>query len=196
LQTEPAVQLLSYYDDALGFLENGMVEKVVDRHWSYELIVEATIASKAECVALIICCVGHDQGFTSYTEEHGQYNGHCYINVQVKRESTVVADTELITLRHADKNNQVYLCTLRRKHFLVKSLQFGDKICMYARSRWSGWAITVQEGALCVIHEGDEEHWDIAMNSKLLSRVQSKELAAKLGDLVMADHLHSSQVPD
>lgn len=170
-----------------------MSEKVFDRTWSYELIVETTIVSNAKCVALIICCVGHDQGFSSYSEEHGQYNSHCNISVEIKRGSRMVTDTQLFVFRHADDKNQVYICTLRRKHFLVESLQLGDKICVYARSRWAGWAITVLEGAVCVVH-GEDEQQVIAVNSELLSQSESKGLTAKLGELVLADHCHSSQV--
>jgi hypothetical protein len=34
----------------------------------------------------------------------------------------------------------------------VHALKHGDKICVYARSSFPGWAITVNQGAICVVY--------------------------------------------
>jgi hypothetical protein len=34
----------------------------------------------------------------------------------------------------------------------VHALKHGDKICVYARSSYRGWAITVNQGAICVVY--------------------------------------------
>jgi hypothetical protein len=34
----------------------------------------------------------------------------------------------------------------------VHALKHGDKICVYARSRYQRWAITVNQGAICVVY--------------------------------------------
>ncbi len=49
-------------------------------------------------------------------------------------------------------NDQVYFCTLRRQHPFVHALKHGDKICVYARSSYWGWAITVNQGAISVVY--------------------------------------------
>lgn len=194
-QKEPALQLISYYDNAIVYLSNGMERNLPPRGWSYELCMDTTISSEVECVAIIFCFVAHDQGWASYPrDDHGQYSSECFLEVRVRRDSMVVNHSRLFNLRCADNRDQVYLCTLRRMHSLVRSLKLGDKICVYARSSYPGWAITVQQGAICVVH-GENEQQVIAINSELLSRNQSKELAAKLGELLLQDVSYIGEVP-
>jgi len=193
LQKEPAQQLISYYDDSIGYLPNGMTGQVLAREWAHEFVAETTISSETECVAAIFCFVMHDQGWSSFAHDHGKYNSECYMDVWILRESTRVYQSRLFTLRHADGRNQVYLCTYRRRHPFVQSLKVGDKICVYGRSNFQGWKMTILEGAVCVVH-GENEHRVIAMNSKLLNKTQSTDLVAKLSDLVLVDNTCSSLV--
>ncbi|KAG0605802.1 hypothetical protein M758_9G088700 [Ceratodon purpureus] len=193
-EKEPAQQLISYYDDAIGYLPNGMTEKVLAREWSHEFLAETAISSEMECMAVIFCFVMHDQGWSDYPRDHGKYNSECYMDVWIMRENTRVYDSRLFTLRHADEHNQVYLCTFRRRHPFVQSLKLGDKICVCARSHFPGWKITVLEGAICVVH-GEKDHRVIAMNSKLLNKDQSAKLVDKLSNLVVVDHCSSSLRP-
>jgi hypothetical protein len=209
---EPTEQVISYYGEAIGYLPNGMAEKILDREWSYENALETTISSETKCSAVIFCFVMHDQGrivipedhgrdcfvmhdqeWSVFPEDQGQYKSACYLKVWIVREGSRVYDSVLTTSRHTDGRNQVYLCTFRRKHPFVQSLQFGDKICVYARAQYSEWKITVQEGAICVVY-GENEGQVIAMNSKMLSKDQSTDLVATLGTLVLADHFSSSLV--
>lgn len=191
LQRKPALQLISYYDDSIGYFPNGMARTFVNREWTFEVLISATIATKAECIALLVCVIAHDQGWAS--DQVDCANSHTGIEVQIMRQGKVVTETGLLTLRHADGRNQVYLWTLRREHPVVQSLQDGDKVCVCARSLYPGWKITVLEGAICTIHE-EEDHLILAVNSELLSRSHSQDLATKLGQLVLADNVYSSLV--
>ncbi|KAG0627724.1 hypothetical protein M758_2G223400 [Ceratodon purpureus] len=187
-EAEPAHQLISYYDDSIGYIPNGMTQKLIAREWSYEFAAETTILSETKCLAVIFCFVVHDQGFSDYPWGHGHYGGHCYMDVWIMREGMRLYDSRLFTVRHADEGNQVYLCTFRRKHPFVQILRVGDKICLYARSQYPGWKITVQEGAICVVHEDHEHQAAIATNSKPLIKGHSIDLVENFNNLVLVDH--------
>lgn len=183
----------------MGFLPNGMAQKIREvRIGATELVMDTTISSETKCVAMIICVVAHDQGWTSHPSEadpaeKGLYNSPCHLEARVMRDNIQVNYSILFRLKHADKRNQVYLLTLRGHNPLIQSLKFGDRVCVYAQTSWVGWKITVEEGAICVIH-GENDDQVAAVNSKLLSKTESKELGLKLGKLVLADNADPSLV--
>ncbi|CAM6061269.1 unnamed protein product [Sphagnum tenellum] len=76
----------------------------------------------------------------------------CSMEARIIRKNEEVFISHLFKLREADHDDQVYFCTLRRRHPFVQALKHGDKICVYARSRYQGWAITVNEAAICVVY--------------------------------------------
>ncbi|CAK9200065.1 unnamed protein product [Sphagnum troendelagicum] len=58
----------------------------------------------------------------------------------------------LFVLRHNDPTDQIYLCTLRRHHQFVESLQFGDEIHVYARFGDAQWAsIVIEKGSTIMV---------------------------------------------
>jgi hypothetical protein len=153
LQEEPALQLVSYYDDNLSFVNNGMGRKVIGKQDANEICMEATVTKPEECIAIIFSFVAHDQGWSLYDWNHGRYeHGWCSMEARIIRNNEEVFISHLFKLREADDNDQVYFCTLRRQHPFVHALKHGDKICVYARSNYPGWAITVNQGAICVVY--------------------------------------------
>jgi hypothetical protein len=153
LQEEPTLQLVSYYDDNLRFVNNGMGRKVIGKQYANEICMEATVTKPEECIAIIFSFVAHDQGWSDYAWNHGRYeHGWCSMEARIIRNNEEVFISHLFKLREADDNDQVYFCTLRRQHPFVHALKHGDKICVYARSRYQGWAITVNQGAICVVY--------------------------------------------
>jgi hypothetical protein len=137
LQEEPALQLVSYYDDNLSFVNNGMGRKVIGRKDANEICMEATVTKPEECIAIIFSFVAHDQGWSDYDWNHGRYeHGFCSMEARIIRNNKEVFISHLFKLREADDNDQVYFCTLRRQHPFVHALKHGDKICVYARSRY------------------------------------------------------------
>ncbi|CAM6061252.1 unnamed protein product [Sphagnum tenellum] len=152
-EEEPALQLVSYYDENLRFVNNGMGKEVIDEWDANEIRMEATVTKPEECIAIIFSFVAHDQGWSSYDWNHGRYEfGWCSMEARIIRNNEEVFISHLFKLREADDNDQVYFCTLRRQHPFVHALKHGDKICVYARSSYQGWAITVNQGAICVLY--------------------------------------------
>jgi hypothetical protein len=188
LQSEPEQQLISYYDDAFRFIADGLVQRVYAVEHCHKVCMEATVVGENECVAVVICCVAHDQGWSDFVWDHGHYRSECFLDAWIVRNGReILRSPNLITLKHADCRDQVYLCTLRRTHPLVKGLRHGDMIRVAARSDHPKWAIFVESGAICVVH-GDGEDQVISVNSRLLDVQQSREKRAELAGLVLADN--------
>ncbi len=82
----------------------------------------------------------------------------------------------------------MYLCTLRRLHPFVQALQHGDKICVYVRSSYPGWAITVEQGAVFAVHatkgELDHEKVHVVMNGGSETHPSNKSVNESLDDEV------------
>jgi len=197
LQKQPAEQVVSYYDSTLGFANNGMAVKVKSRN-GHELCMETTVTEHEECVAVIFSFVAHDQGCSDYAHEHGRYNSRSSMEARIIRNNEEIQICELFRLRHADKKDQVYLCTLRKLHPFVNALRHGDKIRVYAQSSYQGWTITVKEGAVCVLHvaPGELDHDEICVvvnggneaSSSVGANLSSKEVKAKLTTLQLVDN--------
>jgi hypothetical protein len=195
LQKQPAKQVVSYYDNTLGFANNGMAVKVKSKN-GHELRMETIVTEHKECSAVIFSFVAHDQGWSDYAQEHGRYNSQCSMEAHIIRDNEEIQTCELFRLRHADKKDQVYLCTLRKLHPFVNALQHGDKIRVYAKSSYQGWTITVKEGAVCVLHaprEMDHDEICVVVNggneaSSSVGANLSSEVKAKSATLQLVDN--------
>jgi len=197
LKKQPAEQVVSYYDSTLGFANNGMAVKVKSKN-GHELCMETTVTEHEECVAVIFSFVAHDQGWSNYAHEHGRYNSRSSMEARIIRNNEEIQTCELFRLRHADKKDQVYLCTLRKLHPFVNALRHGDKIRVYAQSSYQGWTITVKEGAVCVLYvaPGELDHDEICVvvnggneaSSSVGANLSSKEVKAKLTTLQLVDN--------
>ena len=155
----PSSQVVSYYDHAIGFVDNTMTRKICSVQDANELCVETRISSKESSVeAVVITVVAHDQGWSDFSHLHGLYNGNCNIEAGIVRSNgdVPVFTSQLLALRHADYRDQVYICTLRKSHPLVERLQDGDRICVFARSWYQEWRITVMKGSICVAYDKPE----------------------------------------
>ncbi len=91
----------------------------------------------------------------------------------------------LFFLRHDDHVDQIYLCTLRKHHQFVKSLQFGDQVHVYAQFGKAKWAsIVVDEVAIVMVH-GEDGHPTIVVNSIVLDNTMSQDLQTRLSKLTL-----------
>jgi len=200
LQEELALQLVSYYDDNLRFVNNDMGRKVFNKWDAWkcsinEICMEATVTKPEECIAIIFSFVAHDQGCSDYGWNHGRYEyGWCSMEARIIRNNEEVFISRLFKLREADKNDQVYFCTLRRQHPFVHALKHGDKIRVYARSSYAGWAITVNQGAICVVYSVLEEKHVVAngtIEGDSNEDVQSQGIKEKLTSSLLVDNPES-----
>jgi hypothetical protein len=76
----------------------------------------------------------------------------------------------------------------------VHALKHGDKICVYARSSYPRWAITVNQGAICVVYSVLGEiyvvaNWTIEGDSNV--DVQSQGTKEKLTSSLLVDNPES-----
>jgi hypothetical protein len=131
--------------------------------------------------AVVITVVAHDQGWSDFPYDHGKYNGTCFFEARIVRANgeTPVFTSSLFPLRHADYRDQVYICTLRDSHPLVKRLKDGDRICVIARSMYPGWRITVMQGSVCVAYNKpglgvSEAFRDLYLKDGLSSKFRSE----------------------
>jgi hypothetical protein len=170
LQREPALQVIRYSGQAIPLLPNGISNPLLLlRSFKWALVVEASIESKAECIALV-CCVAT--------------NGHEYPNVKVEvwRGGRLVVESTLSQYSTSRDPSLVQLWTMRREHLIVQSLQLVDRICIHMIVYRSG--CTMVEGAVCIVHREDE-NLVLAVNSEVLSKSQSEGLAKQFGQLVL-----------
>jgi hypothetical protein len=176
LQREPGSQVITYLDDAIPLLPNGMAnDLVLPRSEEWALVLEASISSKAECIALVWCLLtsSHDMDFV-YIET----------KVEVWRGGRLVIESTLSPYWIDGDPSLVWLWTMRREHHVVQSLQHGDQI-RFLMSPTSG-SCRVVEGAGCVVYN-EEEKLLLAVNSEMLSKSQSQNLATQFGQLVLED---------
>lgn len=133
-----------------------MTSKICSVQYANELCVERRISSKERTVeAVVITVVAHDQGWSDFPHLHGQYNGSCNIEARIVRSDgeVPVFSSQLLALRHADCRDQLYICTLRKSHPSIERLQDGNKICVFARSMYKEWRITVMQGSIWVVYD-------------------------------------------
>jgi hypothetical protein len=175
LQREPAQQVICYSGYAIPLLPNSICNHLVELgKGEWALVVEASIESKAECIALV-CCVATTNGY----EESP--HGLVALKVEVWRGGRLVMESTLFPY-WSRYPSLVQLWTMRREHLIVQSLQHGDRICIHMRTYDPGW--TVVEGAVCIVHREDE-NLVLAVNSEVLNKSQSEGLAKQFGQLVL-----------
>jgi hypothetical protein len=78
----------------------------------HELCMETIVTKHEECSAVIFSFVAHNQGWSDYAQEHGHYNSQCSMEAHIIQDNEEIQTCELFRLRHVDKKDQVYLCTL------------------------------------------------------------------------------------
>jgi hypothetical protein len=178
LQREPAFQVIRYLGDAVPVLPNGMAKQlVVTGNEKWTLVLGASIRSKAECVALVWCLVINFQ--------ESVYALWIDLKVEVWRAGRLVLECrEFPEVRGTSDSSQVYLGTMRREHLAVQSIQLGDQVCFHLKSQKVD--CTVVEGVVCVVYSEDE-NLALMVDSEVLSRSKSQDLALQFGQLVLED---------
>lgn len=141
-----------------------MPKKISAKEDANELCMETTVSSMKKVKAVVIALVAHDQGWSDYPHLHGMYNGQCEIEARIIRGDEEVYSSRLISLRHADHRDQVYLLTLYESHPVTQRLQLDDKVCVFALSRYQRWAITVMQGSIIFVHD-EEAHPGLAFRN-------------------------------
>ncbi|XP_073392667.1 uncharacterized protein [Physcomitrium patens] len=149
----PSCQVISYYDHAIGFVENTMMRKICSVRDANELCLETRISRK-ECgivvEAVVITVIAHDKGFLAF------FWGKCSVEGRILRSDVEVFTSELFSLRRRDHRDQAYICTLRRSHPLVERLQDGDRVCVFVRSSYD-FEITVMKGSIFVAYNRPDQ---------------------------------------
>ncbi len=195
LQKEPALQLVTYYDDNLRFVNNGMGRQVIHTQDGIEICMEASVTKPEECIAIIFSFVAHDQGGFDSQLGYFEYElSQCSMEACIIRNNEEVFSSHLFNLREADDYDQVYICTLRRQHPFVQALKHGDKICVYARSSGPPCAITVNQGAICVVYSVFGEIHVVAngtIEGDSNGDVQSEGTKEKLTSALLVDNPNS-----
>ena len=154
--------------------------------WGFRM--EATVSSKAECIALIWCIV------TQF--EDVKYGCDMSLKVEVWRSGTLVMrDHSIVPIigdkgfnrsfcgLHGTGQKQVCLYTWRRKHGLVQSLQYGDMVCFHIQHDKD---VQMEAGGICMVHIEDE-NLVMAMNSLVLNKTHSQHFASQFGQLLLED---------
>ncbi len=112
------------------------------------------------------------------------------MEARILRDGQEVYSCDLFAFRHNDPKDQIYLCTLRKHHQFVKSLQFGDQIGVFAQFgndiRWA--EIVIKKGAIIMVH-GDDDDQIIVVNSEVLSTRKSRDLRAEFLKLNLENNL-------
>ena len=104
---------------------------------------------------------GQDQGWSSYSADHGTYrNTWTWFEVVVRNTRVEegqpleeVRRFELQRNRHAGSEPETYRIELGADHALVKGLREGDVIELDACASFPGWA--------CVVHDAKIEVWSV-----------------------------------
>jgi len=178
LQREPALQVISYYDNVFPQLFLQCTQDVFQQQSINKFCLNATILSEKECVAIIFYFYAYDmdQHSTHASNLNLYHKNICPIEARIQRNGKVVYKCHLFALRHDDPMDNVYFCTLRRHHKFVRFLQFDDEVGVYAQFSDVKWArIVVEKGAIIMVHgeDGDET---IVVNSEVLNTSKSKDL--------------------
>ncbi|KAF0532299.1 f-box domain-containing protein [Gigaspora margarita] len=107
-----------------------------------------------KCKKIEITCESHDQGWSDYPESHGTYDSHTWGEVSIITTTHNYDDKFIIynavekepkirykvyTNKHADYSWQVHNYVFLSYHPLVQSLQPGDFVGLWIRSRYPGW---------------------------------------------------------
>ena len=184
--------MISWLGDAIRVLSCCAVNEVIVSQDLYTLVMEAIVTSKAECIALIWCIlctpVGTKFGESGHRTRMSQ-------KVEVRRSGRLVMEDRVTNYFNCDLCdtgcNQVLLCTWRREHGVVQSLQYGDMVTFHITCFRK--EVRVVEGGVCMVHREDE-NLVMAMNSEVMDKIQSEDLASQFGRLVLEDSSEESLV--
>ena len=194
LQMEPSHQINSYYDKSFPFACMDLTQRPIHVKCDTKLCIDVTITNEEECLAIIFFIIAHDQGWSKHIDSHGCYDSRCSVEARLIRDNVQIENYELFKLRHADSEDQVYICTLRRGNSMVCNSKCGDKICLYATSKYLGWTVTVKEVAVCVIHTAKWEEGELQMTVKggghvgSTSNTMPQEMMKMFSKLLLGDN--------
>jgi len=194
LQMEPSHQIISYYDKSFPIARIGLTQKPIHVECDTKRCIDVIITNEEGCLAIIFFIVAHDQGWSKHINNHGRYDSRCSIEARLIRDNVEIESYELFKLRHADSEDQVYICTLRRGNSLVCNSKCGDKICLYAISKYLGWTVTVKEVTVCVVHTSKWEVGEVQMTMKggghvgRMSNIMPQEMMKMFSRLVLGDN--------
>lgn len=194
LQMKPSHQIISYYDKSFPVARMGLTQRPIHVECDTKLCIDVIITNEEECLAIIFFIVAHDQGWSKHIDYHGSYDSRCSIEARLIRDNVQIENYELFKLRHADIEDQVYICTLRRGNSLVCNSKCGDKICLYAISKYLGWTVTVKEVTVCVVHTSKWEVGEVQMTMKggghvgSTSNIMPQEMMRLFSRLVLGDN--------
>ncbi|KAH8960393.1 hypothetical protein BDL97_06G130100 [Sphagnum fallax] len=180
---EPMIQVINFYGNALPKpFGNVLFPTIFRPQSSNTLCMKVTISIEKECVAIVLGFCAHEVMTqpSPHIFHYGVYNNsYCSMEARILRDGQEVYTCDLFAFRHNDPKDQIYLCTLRKHHQFVKSLQFGDQIGVFAQfGNDIQWAqIVIKEGAIIMVH-GDNDDQIIVVNSEVLSTRKSKDLRA------------------
>ena len=190
---EPSRQIISYYDNSFLVASMGLTQRPIHVECDTQRCTDVIITNEEECLAIIFFIVAHDQGWSKHIDSHGCYDSRCSIEAQLIRDNVQIEKYELFKLRHADSVDQVYICTLRKGNSLVCNSKCGDKICLYATSKYLGWTVTVKEVAVCAVHTSKWEVGEVQMTVKggghvgSTSNTMPQEMVKMFSRLVLGD---------
>lgn len=91
-----------------------MSRKLSQKDHAYNFLIQTSISRDAKCVALVFAFVAHDEGWSdNYKVDLGLYTLHiCQLEARIVHVDKEVLVTQLSTLRFANFNNQVLMCTV------------------------------------------------------------------------------------
>ena len=120
-------------------------------------IVAALVVGPSEGPrSLEVECVACDQGYCNDKYAHGSYmpyvNNGSYFDVMLLRGEQVVRQAFACSNRVAYKQPELHCCRFTASHFLVASMQAGDRVELAAHSRYDGWTNTVWHASLRWVH--------------------------------------------
>ncbi|KAI0264025.1 hypothetical protein BC834DRAFT_885160 [Gloeopeniophorella convolvens] len=109
---------------------------------------------------VVIRTESHDQGWSSYPEDHGTYNNSwTWFELQISRDESVtgregvvpdVPGWRICTNRHARVDWQVVEVVLDRTNEVVSGLRPGDRLGVVAKARYPGWVNDVRRAEIDV----------------------------------------------
>jgi Leucine-rich repeat (LRR) protein len=191
---EPMIQVINFYGNALPKpFGNVLFPTIFRPQSSNTLCMKVTMSIEKECVAIVLGFCAHEVMTqpSPHIFHYGVYNNsYCSMEARILRDGQEVYTCDLFAFRHNDPKDQIYLCTLRKHHQFVKSLQFGDQIGVFAQfGNDIQWAqIVIKEGAIIMVH-GDDDDQIIVINSEVLSTRKSKDLRAAFLKLNLENNL-------
>ena len=182
--------MVSWLGDLIPVLSCRAINEVIGLQWKSILVMEAMVTSKAECIALIWCILCTPGGTKFWESGH---RTRMSLKVEVRRSGRFVMKDKVTNCFHCDScdigRNRVWLCTWRREHGVVQSLQYDDMVSFQIKCFEK--EVRVVEGGVCMVHREDE-NLVMAMNSEVLDKIQFEDLASQFGRLVLEDSSEES----